>query len=354
MQPKSSVLCCPVCFGDRDLRKNLFKSRPKGRCSYCATENVPLLEPSQLAEPFEFLISTYRPDERGKLLVQWFREDWGLFEHVRMDDSRAKDLLSEILDDGEIVREPFMPSVTPEGDRLTEWEKLRDELMYRNRFFPDVDIDLERLGLLLDRLLLDPEEILELPSTWYRARIKTGDRPFTVDDMGPPPKRIASHGRANPAGIPYLYLGSTDVTAVSEIRPHTGEIACVAEFKTPPNLKLVDLRRPRSMVSPFLLGDIRDIVRMRSDIPFLERLGEELTRPVVPQSAAIDYTPSQYLCEFIKKCGFQGVLYRSSVSDGINLALFQPSLATIGSISEYQVSRVTVAIAIPSPTPAAP
>lgn len=166
--------------------------------------------------------------------------------------------------------------------------------------------------------------------------------------MGAPPKRIASHGRANPAGIPYLYLGSTEVTAVSEIRPHTGELACVAEFKVPPDLKLVDLRRPRRMVSPFLLGDAQDICRMRSDVPFLERLGQELTRPVVPQSAAIDYTPSQYLCEFIKKCGYHGVLYRSSVSEGINLALFRPSLATFGGISEYQVSCVTVAITGPA------
>ena len=86
---------------------------------------------------------------------------------------------------------------------------------------------------------------------------------------------------------------------------HTGEMVCVADFTTPPNLKLVDLRSPRKMVSPFLLEDAADIGRMRSDLPFLERLGDELTRPVVPQSAAIDYTPSQYLCEFIKKCGLR-------------------------------------------------
>lgn len=348
------MFCCPFCFGDRDLRKNVFKrSTEIGRCSYCGSENAPLLPPGQLAEYFELLISAYVADESGKLLVQCFREDWGLFEHQRMDDSRAKDLLSEILDDGEIVRALFTPSVIAETDRLTEWEKLRDELMYRNRFFPDVDIDLERLRRLLDWLKLDSEEIAEIPSTWYRARIKTGDRPFTADDMGAPPKRIASHGRANPAGIPYLYLGSTDVTAVSEIRPHTGELACVAEFNIPPGMVLADLRRPRRMVSPFLLGDPQDICRMRNDVPFLERLGEELTRPVVPQSAAIDYTPSQYLCEFIKKCGFQGVLYRSSVSDGMNLALFEPSLAAIGNVMEYHVSRVTVAIAPPAPIAAA-
>ncbi len=89
--------------------------------------------------------------------------------------------------------------------------------------------------------------------------------------MGAPSKRIASHGRANPAGIPYLYLGSKPVTAISEVRPYTGEKACVADFTTPADLKLIDLRNPRSMVSPFLLADAADIGKMRNDLPFLER-----------------------------------------------------------------------------------
>jgi hypothetical protein len=76
----------------------------------------------------------------------------------------------------------------------------------------------------------------------------------------------------------------------------------------------------------------------------LERLGEELTRPVLPSGAAIDYIPSQYLCEFIKKSGFDGVVYRSSVSDGINLALFNPEKATGGTVSLYNVTKVSVAV----------
>jgi hypothetical protein len=85
---------------------------------------------------------------------------------------------------------------------------------------------------------------------------------------------------------------------------------------------------------------------MRSDLPFLERLGDELTRPVLPQAAAIDYTPSQYLCEFIKKCGYGGVIYRSSVSDGMNLALFDPKLAQCGTVTQYRVVRVSVDAAL--------
>jgi hypothetical protein len=100
------------------------------------------------------------------------------------------------------------------------------------------------------------------------------------------------------------------------------------------------------MVSPFELVDADDVARMRSDLPFLERLGDELTRPVLPQAAAIDYTPSQYLCEFIKKRKYHGVLYRSSVNDGINLALFDAASAAPGDVAPYRVTRVSIEAAL--------
>src|SRR5690606_32148152 len=110
-------------------------------------------------------------------------------------------------------------------------------------------------------------------------------------------------------------------------------------------IRAVDLRNPRKLVSPFILTDASEIGQLRADLPFLERLGEELTRPVQPAGAAIDYIPSQYLCAFIKKSGFDGVVYRSSVSDGINLALFDPAQAVGGKVAIYTVSKVTVEVA---------
>ena len=264
-----------------------------------------------------------------------------MFDHARMEDSLAKDLLAEILNNGEIVRKPFAPSTIYETDRLMRWEKLRDELMFGNRFFPSAEMDRERLTNLLSYLILDSDE---LPTQWYRARLLQQGQPYLIADMGAPPKKLATHGRANPAGIPYLYLGSTERTAIAEIRPYTGELACVADFSTLSDLKIVDLRNPRRSVSPFVLGDEETIGFMRGDISFLARLGEELTRPVVPQSAAIDYVPSQYLCEFIKKCGYDGVMYRSSVGDGVNMALFDPARATPGAVKQRLVSRVLVEI----------
>jgi hypothetical protein len=335
----SAANCCPNCFGDRGLAKNIIPaiSADRGTCSYCESPDVLLVKPAQLGDYFRVLVSIYVEADGGRLLIEWLREDWDLFHHQHMDNPRAKELLAEVLDDGEIVRKIFAPSPKYQSDRLLRWEQLRTELMHENRYFPAVPFDTDRLRELLDHLQAD-----EVPTVWYRARLQTSDAPYAIGEMGAPPKRIAGHGRANPAGIPYLYLGSTQQTAVSEIRPHTGEKACVADFSIPAGLKLVDLRNPRHLVSPFVLSGEDEIGLLRSDIGFLERLGTELTRPIVPQGAPIDYVPSQYLCEFIKKCGYAGVIYRSSVSDGINLALFNPAQATPGTVAQYTIDRVAV------------
>src|SRR5688572_8743671 len=148
--------CCAGCFGDRGLRRSIIplRSTEIGRCSYCDSENVAILPPEQLAEYFELLVSAYQPDALGKPLVRWFREDWGMFEHPRMDDARSADLVRDILGDAEIVQQPYAPATAVGADRLGEWEKLRDELMYHNRFFPAANIDLDRLELLLSPLTL--------------------------------------------------------------------------------------------------------------------------------------------------------------------------------------------------------
>jgi len=333
--------CCHNCFDDRGLRKNIIPTlSPKhGTCDFCGSADVDLVEPRQLADVFELLVSVYEADPDGKPLVEWMKDDWQLFSHPRMDAAHAKELLGEILDNGDIVRRAFAPSSVYKSEALVRWETLRDELMYKNRYFPDEALDTDRLEQLLVHLPAD-----EMPSAWHRARILTQDEPYKIHEMGAPPKRLAKPGRANPPGIPYVYLSSDPETAVAELRPHTGEIACVADFGVSPPLIAVDLRNPRKLVSPFILKDATSIGQLRADIPFLERLGEELTRPVQPSGAAIDYIPSQYLCEFIKKCDYDGVVYRSSVSNGINLALFDPVKATAKTVALYKVRDVIVSI----------
>jgi hypothetical protein len=131
--------CCPECFDDRGLRANIIPTLnpTRGTCGFCGSTDVDLVEPQKLAEYFELLINVYEPDPDGKLLVEWMKEDWQLFTHPRMDTAHAKELLSEIVDNGDIVRKPFSPSTRYKSEGLVRWETLRDELMYKNRYFLD-------------------------------------------------------------------------------------------------------------------------------------------------------------------------------------------------------------------------
>jgi hypothetical protein len=338
-----SKYCCSECFGDSFLSEQISFLKSKsdcGICDFCGSKNVALVEPKKLAPYFEMLVGIYEPDPRGKSLIEWMKKDWLLFSHARMDMNHAKELLREVLDDEEIVQRPFSFSATYESKRLAEWETLKEELLYKNRHFLDKDLDTGRLKELLEIVSITSDS--NIPTIWHRARILTGDAPYLIEEMGPPPKHLATHGRANPIGIPYLYLGSDYQTAIAEVRPHTGEVVCVAEFNIPQSLEAVDLRNPRQSISPFALGEASAIGQLRADIPFLEKLGHELTRPVLPRSAALDYLPTQYLCEFIKKTGFDGVIYQSSVGNGMNLALFDPKKAIGQTISLHKITNVSI------------
>ncbi|GEC99328.1 hypothetical protein KVA01_14830 [Kocuria varians] len=343
--------CCADCFGDPGLTRSIIPKviadgtgQPRqGNCGYCGTKNTTTINPSALSQWFEMVLDCYVPDDEGKSLAALLVEDWRLFDHPAMDEAHAKELLAEILNDGEIVRQPFVPIDLLFNETPQRWDELRDEMMHRNRWFLDEPIDLDRLAELLEQLIAPVEALTEITDTWHRSRLLSDDKPFPLNEMGAPPPHLAGHGRANPAGIRYLYLGSTPETAVAEVRPHTREEACVASFNVP-SILAVDLRDPRKSVSPFILENVEQIASLQSGLPLLEKLGEELTKPVQPSSAAFEYIPSQYLCEFIKKCGYQGVIYRSSVSTGVNLALFFPDLASPEKVSVALVDRVIVKI----------
>ena len=293
-----------------------------------------MVDAGSLADEFELVCGIYEEQEDGRQLTDWLIDDWKLFAVER---DRSMILLGDILDDSERVRQNYRPSAMCVSDSLDIWEQLRDELRTRNRFFPGSMFDTDRVGSLLELLLFPNDQVSR---TWYRARVEDGIRAFPAEEMGAPPAKRAGPGRANPVGIPYLYVGSRRETAVAEVRPHPGEMLTIAEFTIEGDVQLVDLRDPRDAITPFIMSDSEQVAAVRGDIDFLERLGQELTTPVSPSVAAIDYIPSQYLCEFIKYLGYDGVVYASSVDDGTNIALFQSTKAKVGAISRVKIKDV--------------
>jgi hypothetical protein len=331
--------CCAHCFEDRFLTRQIVEHAEghDGDCHFCGSTNVRLLDASLLREYFEPLVGAYIDNSTGQPIVEQLKSDWCLFGN--MADAAATALLAAILDAADIADRRILPLLPDSGDPIERWHQFREELKFQNRFFPRVTVDLDRLGELLNFLVIE----LQVPQPpMFRARVSEDGCIYEPAAMGPPPHELSTHGRANPAGIPYLYLASDVDTAIAETRPHPGEQVCVAEFTLSASVKLADLRDPRRTISPFSLGDEQEISLLRKDMGLLCQLGEELTRAVVPRVAHLEYLPSQYLCEFIKYRGFDGVVYRSSAASGSNFAFFNPAIALAGTVKLFRVTHIDV------------
>src|SRR5262249_2528191 len=67
----------------------------------------------------------------------------------------------------------------------------------------------------------------------------TQETAFGRDRMKPRKER-SPEGRANPKGIPYLYLSTTAEAAMSEVRPWVGALVSLAQFEVVRTLEVVD------------------------------------------------------------------------------------------------------------------
>jgi cold shock CspA family protein len=296
-------------------------STENGNCSFCRTHSTPLIGPAELVDLFSPIFDLYRKDKvGGESLITLLRRDWCIFDGV--EDESAIRLLRRVIGDPEWDFDGYNPirgGVDQGGDI---WDDFKAELKHDNRYFPKSFPDENMLANLLSYLSTAPDRDLKY---LYRARInRDADQQYTIDEMGAPPSELAGDGRANPFGIAYLYTASNTNTAISELRPHNGDEVTVAEYQVVNALRLIDLRNPRVTASPFQYVD-DELDNIHSGIGLLVRLGEELTKPVSKSKASLEYLSSQYLCEFIKSQGYDGVIYRSALGGGDNYAIFDES-----------------------------
>jgi hypothetical protein len=328
-------LCCINCFDDKHLIDFIKENGKRGSCDFCGKNNTKCIAPDDLAEIFLPVINLYSIVEDfmpmhdlkewdGDFIWTKLDEDWGIF---KIGYEKQEELLRDMFpckDPKEGDPQYLHSYVEMEDDYwgadleitdalIKEWDNFCNEVKYRNRFFPK---ELLNLGL-LEELLLYFAIRIQKRTHLYRAR--TSDRKIFPSKMGKPPIEKSTHGRANPKGIPYLYLASDAKTAATEIRPNVHEKVTMGKFKILSPLNIVDLRNP-NIGSPF--GYSYDLKFILEHIGFLRKLGIEISKPIDPKDTELEYLPLQYLCEFIKNQGFDGVAYKSSVGPGYNLAIF--------------------------------
>jgi hypothetical protein len=162
--------------------------------------------------------------------------------------------------------------------------------------------------------------------------------PLHPDRMKPRPG-LAREGRANPKGIPVLYLAGNPDTAIAEVRPWLGAHVSVGRFRVKHDLQIVDCGADPPEHAMYLeepAPDVREAwVWMNINVAF--------SRPVAASDEEADYVPTQILAELFRVKGYDGIKYGSAFGSDFssqNVALFDLDSADLVECLVYQVEEI--------------
>ncbi|MDO8281154.1 MAG: RES family NAD+ phosphorylase [Thermodesulfovibrionia bacterium] len=218
----------------------------------------------------------------------------------------------------------------------------------RNRFFYD-SITQAFLQIILETSKSRTETV-EKDSILWRSQLGNDWEPYyeggqLIDHfpgpLGPekmkPLNNLASEGRANPKGIPYLYLATNDNTAMAEVRPWLGSYISIGQFKLTKDVKLINCTSDDKNSSVYL----KEPDAIKREVAVWRDIDRAFSRPITINENTADYVPTQILAEFFKNNGFNGIGYRSSLGKGHNIVLFDLDSADLINCTLHEVKKVS-------------
>lgn len=341
--------CCVHCFNDVQIKSIITTNDIMGDCDFCESKKIAILDCENLVQYFAQIFELYVPSSQSSILLhQQIVDYWpGLF-NVKLGEKTVKHLIKTIgrsydgyskdLFEGHVN---FINGIDEKYRQELElqWEDFALEIKENNRFFIESKIDIETVGSYLVRLA----KTYPIGQVFFRARLS--DKKLDISQLGKPPKQNASSGRANPLGIPYLYVSESEMTTVYETRSSLYDQLTVGRFYLLEPLQVISLRQV-DIIGPFEIQEkgfeLGEFISIR---PFLIRLQNELSKPIRKQDAPFDYLPTQYLCEYIKFLGFDAIEYDSAMHvGGYNLAVFHDHKLVCKSAEFLDVSNIVYTV----------
>jgi len=320
-------LCCGNCFSDRKIIEYIASTGIFiDRCSYCESENLNAIEPSKLFEFIEKVDLSFSTNDDGVSLYYLLSEKFHLF-NKKIHNSEM--LFFNIIINNEYLTEKKY-AIDDSEDTFQDWSLFIEEIKSKNRFFPQTKLYKDIFSHSIASSENDSSAFFSLVETLkirYQAgqryfRGRTSENKLSIAFMGMPPPSAVSGGRANPVGIPYLYLADNIPTCVAEIRPSNGSKINIAKFSLIKEVNLLDITEPRRKAS-FMVLEEQELRLSLKYIDLLEVFSKELSIPILPNNSHLDYIPTQFLCEYFKTiCKYDGIIFNSSFGHGRNIVLF--------------------------------
>ena len=209
-----------------------------------------------------------------------------------------------------------------------DFESFERDVKFNNRYVNSPEVS--EFLLNIKKTLPIRERSLVISSILFRAQIGyeeyEDEGQLIVSGYTPkrmkPVKHESSEGRANPKGISYLYLSNDENTSLAELRPNLGQNLSSAQFSVKRNLRVVDCYSVQKHYS--YINCIFNPPESQEDITnaIWSMINNAFTKPVTNTDSVSDYVPTQYLAEFFKSEGFDGVCFKSGLGDGHNYILF--------------------------------
>ncbi len=331
--------CCIACFESAYLANIISQDNNKGDCDYCETKDTFICESSKLISFFKGILDLFivdaDGDDIGKLILSTFNNK--VFSEKLISKGKVNFLIQDIVKNemdyyiGLSKNKVKFKISNEKSQKLSvSWDRFSEEIKNENRFHLKNSLDLKNLA---DLFLIFKKEIAK-GALYYRARISSDSYGFPKDKMANPPNSLAKAGRANPEGISYLYLAKKNLTGLYEVRASLFDYVTVARFELQENISVINL----SEYDVFALSENETLEELTINLKFIEKLERELSKPRRRYDSELDYLPTQYLSEWIKSIGYDGIEFRSSLhKNGINLTIFNPSKFEALDVAVYDI-----------------
>ena len=234
-----------------------------------------------------------------------------------------------------------------------EWENFSSYILKTNRYILNRHWKKFIEGILFTAT--KREIILKKETTLVRARIGSDCEeykgpggeieidfgPLRPQDIVAPPPHKSKEGRINPRGISYLYLSNDVETAILEVRAWLRQDITVGYFEITKDIKCIDTSRDKKGYYIHLGKKEPKLPPKTKEEYVWSRINEAFSKPVRPGDEYTSYIPTQYLSECFKTTGYDGIIYKSSLTEkGYNIVLFNPKNAYLKGARVFQIKSI--------------
>lgn len=327
---------CKDCFLDEELRSEINANAViDGTCDVCGKRGK-VMDFSEFYEFFATLLSLFSKTENNdKTIVDIIQDEWSLFK----DKEVTKVLLTEVIatNDFGFSVDDFVNYSDEIQGRIAAWDRLKNSVKENSRFFTNMEE-------FVQYDYLTAGKSLHIGQKLYRSRITpVGQKKIKCDKMGCPPKELATAGRANPIGIPYLYLSDSAKTTYFEVRAVYLDQLSVGTFRIERELELVDFIYEVNLFLAYNDGttSLKEIVIKKK---IIDTISDDLSKPLRRYDSELEYVPTQLICEYCKQIvGADGISFESSLhKGGRNYVLFDDSAAKCIRVDSHEITKIDI------------